>query len=196
MTAANGLVKLLRLQQITSGWVRADESDQLVEVDTSKADALGELVNDIDADEPIVVFCRFTSDINAVERTAEKLGRPFGQLTGRANDLDENILPETIDDQPGYLFAVQIQSGGVGVDFTRSRYCVYYSVGYSLGDYRQSVARLHRPGQERSVHYYHIIAASTVDETIYETMVQRDEAVAEITGGDDHTLRKILENLR
>jgi hypothetical protein len=65
---------------------------------------------------------------------------------------------------------VQIQSGGAGVDFSRAAFCVYYSTGFSLANYLQSVKRLHRPGQTRPVRYYHLVARGTVDEVVYKSL--------------------------
>jgi SNF2 family DNA or RNA helicase len=75
------------------------------------------------------------------------------------------------------VLGVQIQSGGVGVDLTRTRYCIYYGVGYSLGDYQQSLARVHRPGQTRPVVYNHLVATGTVDEGVYAALDSKRDAV-------------------
>ena len=53
------------------------------------------------------------------------------------------------------------------MDLTRAAYAVYFSVNWALGDYDQSLARLHRPGQTRPVRYYHLLARETVDEQVY-----------------------------
>jgi SNF2 family DNA or RNA helicase len=71
-------------------------------------------------------------------------------------------------------------SGGIGVDFTRARYAIYYSLSYSLTEFDQSMARLHRPGQARSVTYYHLVAEDTIDETVYKALEKRKEVIDEI----------------
>ena len=75
---------------------------------------------------------------------------------------------------------VGVGAGGVGVDLSRSAYCVYYSLGFSLGDYEQSLARLHRPGQNRSVSYLHLTAKNTVDEKVYDALQKRADVIEEI----------------
>lgn len=173
ITAANALVRLLRLQQITSGFIVRDESETVDDVDDAKQLLLYELLSDMPDDEPVVVFCRFRYDLDIVRQTAEKLGRRFGELSGRRRDLTEHAtMPDGID-----VMGVQIQSGGVGIDLTRARYCVYFSIGFSLGDYEQSLARVHRPGQLRPVHYYHLIASGTVDEVVYGALEKRADIV-------------------
>jgi SNF2 family DNA or RNA helicase len=75
------------------------------------------------------------------------------------------------------VLAVQIDSGGVGVDLTRARYAAYYSVGFSLGSYEQSLARIHRPGQTRPVEYIHLIVEGTVDRKVMAALAQRADVV-------------------
>ena len=75
------------------------------------------------------------------------------------------------------MLAVQIDSGGVGVDLTRARYAIYYSLGFSLGSYEQSLARIHRPGQTRPVEYIHLLAEGTVDERVMAALARRSDVV-------------------
>jgi SNF2 family DNA or RNA helicase len=173
ITVDNALVELLRLQQITGGCVKTDDGIEH-EVDTSKADALAELLGDLPNDEPMVVFCRFTHDIQAVKATCEKLGRTCAELSGHANELAQWQDGEFTD------IAVQIQAGGVGVDLTRAAYCTYYSLGFSLGDYEQSLARLDRQGQTRPVNYYHLIANGTVDQRVYGALKAKTKVVESV----------------
>ncbi len=81
------------------------------------------------------------------------------------------------------MLAVQIQAGGTGIDLTRACYCVYMSVGFSLGDYEQSLARVHRPGQDRTVWYYHIVGRDTVDEMVYHALRARKNLVEGVLDG-------------
>ena len=72
---------------------------------------------------------------------------------------------------------VQIQAGGVGIDLTRARYAVYYSLGHSLTDYLQSRRRVHRPGQTRTTTYFHLIAEDTVDQQVYQALASKQDVV-------------------
>lgn len=177
ITVANAMVKLLRLQQVTSGYVTSSELDNVPQVlGTEKRDALADLLEDVAPDEPAVVFCRFVHDLDAVADVARALGRTCGEISGRRKDLTPHgTMPEGLS-----TLAVQIQSGGVGIDLTRARYAVYYSLGFSLGDYEQSLARVHRPGQTRPVTYYHLVAQDTVDQRVYGALQRRAEVVGDL----------------
>jgi SNF2 family DNA or RNA helicase len=181
VTVTNALTKLLRLQQITSGFVTldtdvegADEEPEVKEIDTAKAEVLLDILEDLKTTEPVAIFCRFQKDLDTIKDVAKSLGRGCAELSGRMNELKawqedtEGKLP---------LIAVQMQAGGVGVDLVRSHYCVFYSLGFSLGDYLQARKRTHRPGQNERVTYFHLIAEKTVDETVYEALHQRQNVV-------------------
>lgn len=171
VTVPNALVKLLRLQQITSGVLPA--SNGVERIDTGKREALADLLEDIGPHESVVVFCRFRHDLNTVAEVSQLLGRTYGELSGERHDLTEHAeMPEGIQ-----VMGTQLQSGGVGIDLTRARYAIYLSMGFSLSDYEQSLARLHRPGQERPVFYYHLTAEDTVDQAVYAALGKRKEVV-------------------
>ncbi|NDC43247.1 MAG: hypothetical protein EBZ77_17150, partial [Chitinophagia bacterium] len=128
-SAANVLVKLLRLMQITSGFLATfnasedpeDDPEQVVEqVSTAKIDALRDICEGIDPGEPIVVFCLFRHDLDAIAAVAKDLGRQSFELSGRRDEL-----AGWQSDVGGSIIAVQTQSGGVGISLVRARYCVY-----------------------------------------------------------------------
>ena len=173
ITASNALSRLVRLQQITSGYGRLEDGTD-VEIDTSKAKVLEDVLTDIGG-EPVVVFTRFVHDLDVVHRAAAKAGIPSYEVSGRRKDLSE---------WNSGVLAVQIQAGGLGLDLTLARYAIYYSLGFSLGDYSQSMARLHRPGQTHPVEYIHILASGTVDETVMGALARREAVI-------DHILEEV-----
>ena len=183
VTPKNALEQLLRLQQICGGYVRYDDEAVASKIaDTpSKASTLADMLVDLPLDEPVVVFCRFRSDIEACVQVCERLGRSFGELSGAANELSAFQLGTT------KTLITQIQSGGIGVDMSMASYCFFYSLGYSLSEYEQAVARLHRPGQQKHTFIYHLVATlngrKTVDGRVYEALRDRKDIVDAILDG-------------
>jgi SNF2 family DNA or RNA helicase len=96
------------------------------------------------------------------------------ELSGRRDEL------KCWQEGESQVLAVQIQAGGEGVDFTRARYSIFFSVGYSLGKYEQAKARVHRPGQTRPVQHIHLVARNTVDVKIMRALERRAEIVEAI----------------
>ena len=174
VTVANALVKLLRLQQITSGYLQP-EGQRADVFDTSKRDALTSLLSDL-GETHAVVFARFRHDLLSIHEAAGTSGYASWEISGSRKQLDE------WRDHGGVL-AVQVQSGGLGIDLTRSRTAIYYSLGFSLGDYQQSRARLHRPGQERSVHYVHLVASDTIDARVLRALTKKQNVIRTIVEG-------------
>lgn len=176
ITADNVLVKILRCMQITGGSVKLD-SGELIEVDDAKEKLLEDELMDISSSEPVVVFARFTYDLAVVQRVAEKMGRLYRELSGKRDDALTRDATLVDDVQ---VAGVQIQSGGVGIDFTRSAFGIYYSVGHSLGDFQQSQARLRRPGQTRAVRFRYLVAEGTIDEEVYQALKRNESITARI----------------
>lgn len=175
VVAANSLVRLLRLQQITSGYVPVEtESGATVdrEVDGAKVAELSEILDEIRPDEPVVVFCRFRRDLRAVESLAREKRRGYRELSG-----DRNELRDWQDARGGEVLGVQIKAGGVGVDGTRAAYVVFFSVGFSLADYEQALARVDRPGQTRPVTAINLVVRGTVDEAVFGSIESKKDVV-------------------
>lgn len=174
VTAQNALVKLLKLQQITSGYVRTDDGYDR-KVGESKEKLLQEVMDDIDMDEPIVVFCRFIHDLEAVHRVVKSLGRSSYELSGARKELQAWQKCHG-----GEVIAVQIHSGGVGVDMSRARYVIDYSLNFSYGDWEQSRSRLRRPGQTRQTVSIALLAEKTVDLKVWSALQRKKDVIEDI----------------
>jgi SNF2 family DNA or RNA helicase len=169
ITAQNGLIKILRLAQIVGGYLELEKGGQAI--DSPKTEVLMDIIEDLPIDEPVVVFFRFTHELIQASKLIRASGRTVGLMSGQTNDLKEW--------QDGNLntLCIQLQKGGVGIDLTRSHYCIYYSKGYNPLDYQQSLARTLRPGQVNKVVYYHIIVKNTIDEIISKTLLSKERDV-------------------
>jgi SNF2 family DNA or RNA helicase len=132
---------------------------------------LADRLEDLPVTEPVVVFCRFRSDLEDVAAVARELGREYAEVSGERKDLERWQRGDAV------ILGVQMQSGGVGIDCSRAAYAFYYSLGFSLGDYEQSLARLRRPGQTRCVRYYHLVCEGTVDAQVYAALRERRHVV-------------------
>jgi SNF2 family DNA or RNA helicase len=182
ISAANAMVALLRMSQVTSGSAPVEEGRPGLALHDPltagpKARLLDELLEDIAA-EPVVVFCRFRHDLDVVQALAAKHRVRYAEISGRRSDAltDHSQLRPDVD-----LVGVQIQSGGVGIDLTRARHAVFYAVGHNLGDYLQAIKRVHRPGQARHVVIHHLQLAGTVDQVIALALERREDITGALT---------------
>ena len=175
VTIRNALVKMLRLAQVTGGHIKDDDGNVTQFADRDKLDALVETVKDIGEKEKLVVFCRFKEDIRMIREALTAIGRVTYELSGDGDDRQA-----WVDTPFGAVLVVQIQAGGVGIDLTAARYALYYSLGYSNGEYEQSLARVQRPGQRRRVTYIYFLARGTVDEDIMYALAEKKDVVESI----------------
>lgn len=184
--ADNVLTRYLRLQEITSGYLRADEPDAwgtrpVKRFDQSKAESTLEILEDLDEVEPVVIFYRFTEDAEILHALIGEAGtRLTFELSGRRNQLQgwKTFLDEFND---GGVLLVNIAAGAEAIDLTAARYVIYYSPDFSLSHYEQSRKRIHRPGQERPVTYFHIVAEGTVDEYLINALRNKQNIATSIS---------------
>lgn len=174
VSADNALVRLLRLQQLTSGYCRNDITDKEEQVNTAKQELLSDVLDDLPVHEPVIVFAKYTHDLDTIRAVCAEQGRSYAELSGRKDDLAAWQAGEYD------VIGINIRAGEAGIDLTRSHYAIYYSLGFSLGDYDQSLARNHRPGQNDEVTYVHLLVEGTVDEKIYRSLQEHRDIVQSI----------------
>jgi SNF2 family DNA or RNA helicase len=176
--APNKMVSTLRLRQITGGGLKDERTGEVLLLGDAKRAALAEWMEQVPSGkgldehgqpipaEPRVIYTAFTHDLNMVKAVAEEQGRRYGEVSGRQDDLTEDAeYPDYID-----VMGVNVQSGGAGVDLTRACYALYYSWDWSLGNWRQTRGRLHRPGQKRPVQFSFLVAEGTIDEDMLDSI--------------------------
>lgn len=177
ITPANAMVSLLRMLQACSGHMRLDGEATATQIDErpSKRAALAEMLEDLPEDEPLVIFCRFRSDIDAALQVCKSLGRTASELSGRIDSLAEWQAGQTA------VLVAQIQSGGIGIDLTRAAIGIFFSATHSLSEWLQAIARLHRPGQTRKTRIFSLVSSllnkTTADGRVYEALVSRKEVI-------------------
>lgn len=178
LSVENVLSMSLRQQQILSGCIPiTDENENIVPtiINNDRREVLKELLSGLPKDEPVVIFAKFRCDFTQIKEVCKELERGYSEISG-VEDTEK-------DWQAGKtsIVAVQYASGSESINLTRAHYCIYYSLTHSLALYLQSKKRIHRPGQEHTVTYYHIIAqlskGKSVDETIMTALKEKKSVV-------------------
>lgn len=179
LSSDNVLTTVLRLQQITSGYASVENIDtkeqKILNVDKARQEALKDLLEQFPAGEPVVIFARFKKDLKNIHKVCRQLGYSSSEVSGGTDTLKEWKQGHT------QVLAVQYSSGSESIDLTRARYCIYYSMTQRLALYEQSRKRIHRPGQNRPVVYYHMIEkmnkGMTIDEKMYHALKNKQDIV-------------------
>jgi len=164
-TADIVLVKLLRLTQITSGFVKDVDGVEHI-LGNEKLNAGIDLIKDmVEQGEKVVVFTRFRSDYR---RLAERLALSkieYTVLSGDTPSGQRDGLVQRFQNDPTHMvFVSQIASGSLGIELFAASHCLFYSWDYRWDHYVQAADRIHRQGQTRSCTYYHLVVPRTIDE--------------------------------
>lgn len=158
------LAELLKLQQITSGFVMSNGKPVYVPGSNPRLAALMDLIEDIDG--KAIIWCRFQMEILHVSRALRDAGHEVVEYHGGTKKEDRNEAIDSIQSGTARFFVGNAQSGGTGITLTGAATVIYYSNDFNLETRQQSEDRAHRIGQTRNVVYIDLVATGTVDERI------------------------------
>ncbi len=181
VTATTVLTKLLRLQQLTGGFLVQDDAERPEQVSTAKLAALKDIILDyvIGAGRKLVVFARFIAEVKAVIKLAEETlptGKKSVSIYGDIKKEDRGALVQQFQEDPDtVLFIGQIDTAGTGITLTAADTCVYYSKNFNYATYEQSLSRIHRIGQRNTCTYIDLVVANSVDETITVALRKKED---------------------
>lgn len=169
VSAVNVLTKLLRLSQVTGGHLTDDEGDTSA-VSTAKLDALSDILDTAMAEEKkIVVMARFVPELNDIQALLEKKGIGYAVVRGGIKNRDEEIR-RFQEDSDCRVFVGQIAAAGLGITLTAASTMVFYSLDYSMSNFEQAKARIHRVSQTENCLYIYLVAKGTVDTKILRAL--------------------------
>jgi SNF2 family DNA or RNA helicase len=173
ISVTNVLTKLLRLSQLTGGYL-TDDDGKTSKVSSAKMDALTDIVEEAANDgRKIVVIARFTAEVDAICAMLEKQGIQYSRIDGSVKDRANQV--ERFQNDPEVMaFVGQIQVAGVGITLTAASLMVFYSLDYSTANHEQARARIHRAGQTQPCTYYYLQAKNTLDAKVLAAL--RDKA--------------------
>ena len=147
VSSKNQMVNVQKLERVCCGIISNDDGD-LVSADTTAArkKVATEWITEIDADEPLVIFCKYHSCLDQIREVAANLNHSVSELSGRKNELARWQAGDT------KILVAQVSVGSLSVSLVRACYGLIYSADWSAANDAQMIARLDRPGQTRPVH--------------------------------------------
>ncbi len=200
VTAAIILVQLLRLSQITSGFVKDVDSKEVNFTENPKLDALEDIFEELGLDEDnngdednhnkVVIWTRFHHDVKNIMALCARMKIGAVPLYGEIEEQQRSRnVAKFQEDKETKVLVGTTATGGLGINLTAGNTVVYFSNTYSLQDRLQSEDRTHRAGQARKVTYIDIVAKNTIDQGILKILKQKKN-VADVVTKDN--LRSIL----
>lgn len=193
ISAAIITTRLLRLQQITGGFVQLDDEKEPRQIGNGKLKALEDIIDDyvIDGGKKLVIFARFIPEIHAICAMLDK--KKISDETGGTRKLRYSRiwgaipLPERGEQVRAFqqeddvrVFVAQIDTAGLGITLTAADTAVYYSLNYNYAAYEQSLARIHRIGQRNTCTYIHLICPKTIDTQIIKALHKKEDLAKSI----------------
>lgn len=184
VTAPNILTRLLRLSQLTGGFIGNDETAAVEQISAAKLSALEDILDGAAAEgKKLVIIARFIPEIKAICKLLEKRGLRYSYITGEVKNREEQV--SAFQNDPAVMaFVGQIATAGLGITLTAASTMVFYSLDYSMSNFEQTKARIHRVGQRMPCTYLYLVARGTVDEKVLQAL--KDKADLARTLVDDY----------
>lgn len=186
--ATLAIVRLLRLQQITCGYVasQAEEPVRKIGNENPRLDLAVETYESLQ--HKTIIWARFTPDIDQLE---DALGGPkkVARYDGKVDDDTAEKNKNDFQYGDKMVFIGNPKKGSAGLTLHAAETVMYYSNTFSLIEREQSEDRAHRIGLQHPVNYIDLLAENTVDEHITDALRKKFDIASQITGDQ---LRKWL----
>lgn len=172
--APSALTQILRLRQITGGYVGYEDAGirRVEELGRTKAKVCADKVYDLaNAGRKVVVFAHFRHDLAAVSEEVGKLkvrGCPIYYVDGDTKPEERKRQRYAFRDHDGpAVFVAQMRTMSLAVnELVVASECIFFSMSERRDDYEQARDRLNRIGQRNAMTFYFLIAPDTIDEVL------------------------------
>ena len=138
----------------------------------NKLDALKELMES--TTNRLIIFYNFTKEKDLIVDICKKLNKSYSILNGEIKDL------KAYEDNEDSVTIVQYQAGAMGLNLQKANKIIYFTLPLSSELFEQSKKRIHRIGQNDSCFYYYLLTKGTVEESIYKTLLKRQDYTNEL----------------
>jgi SNF2 family DNA or RNA helicase len=172
----NALIKTMKLQQVTGGFIKNTETEKTMLIDKSKLNLLIDTVES--CNKPLVIFCKFRAEIDIIKSTFKKY--KVAELSGKSKDdkgelQKKGYINKQFQGGKYDILIVQIKTGSASINLTAASVAIFYSWSSSYIDVAQAKARLDRIGQKSPVTIYFLVSKNTVDDLSLEVLKKREK---------------------
>jgi len=181
-TTVNALTQLMRLQQITCGYFKADDGTTQ-EIPNNRLDELVDVTNEMEG--KVVIWAHWQSDVTNIIKALIKeygVGCCVDYYGLTPNEERQDNIKKFQDDPNVRFFIGTPATGGYGITLTAASNMIYYSNGYDLEKRQQSEARIDRIGQTKPMTYVDIMCEGTVDERIVKALRKKVNIASQVMG--------------
>lgn len=162
ITAKNALTKLLRLQQVSCGFITGDNGLP-IRIKNNRLNELSTLCDEIDlCQSKVIIWSNF---VCCIEDIVDMLKKKYGEdsvvhFYGKTTAEEREYTKEAFQDKnsPVKFLVANPSSAGMGLTLTEAKTVIYYSNDYNLEYRMQSEDRAHRAGQTDNVLYIDMVS--------------------------------------
>lgn len=177
LVAKNALTKILRLNEISSGYMKLEDGSVHKFKMNPRFSACMELVECL-APYKTIIFAVYRQSYADLIAGLDKRGIKYVELHG---GISSKQKLENVDLFNDLSLDYQVclanpKSAGLGVNLKPARYKIYYNRTYSLDDYLQSRDRNNRAGSlefHDKITDYNLIAGKTIDAVIFDKVLHK-----------------------
>lgn len=175
--APNALAKIMKLRQVTAGFVKDTETKEIHVVGTSKQKAVSEVVNiQLAGEKRLVVFAYFRAECDALAAMLRRTnkGATVEVVTGATKPKDRLAIRQRFADVSGNpertILVAQARTMSLSVnELVTAQHAVFVSLSERRDDWVQARGRLDRNGQKgQHVTFWNVIVPDTVDEIMLD----------------------------
>lgn len=221
MVINNVLTKMLRLAQITSGFVTWDAqiteygdiiSPKTIEffMPNAKVEALMEILAEKGPNDKTIVWACWVPDIKAIMQRLEQEGIKAVSYYGATSEDNREIAKNSFnEDREVKVFVGNPGAGGTGLNLlgyppghpegydTNANHVIYFSQDWSHPKRAQSEDRAHRRGTREPIRITDLCVAGSIDEEIRTRVLKKRTLAFEVSDVKDilqNVLRGVLDD--
>lgn len=166
ITAVNAAALTNKLLQFSNGAVY-DEDRKVIDIHDEKLDALEEILDTANG-KPVLVFYAYRHDLYKIQGKLKKYNPRLLESEKDIDDWNAGNIPLLVAHPKSAGHGLNLQAGG--------NIIVWYGLTWSLEDYQQANARLHRQGQEEHVIIHHLVSKGTMDEDVMKALTEKADS--------------------
>lgn len=174
-TASIAMTKILRLQQITTGFVK-NELEEEFELGTNpKLKALEELLETLRGHK-VLVWAVFKNNFKQIQKMLDKNKIGYVVCNGDTKNKDE-AMKTFKEDKDCMVYLGHPGAGGIGVNLVEAKYSIWFSRNFSLEQDLQASARNYRSGSEihNKITRYDLVSEDSVDGEIVTSLLEKKD---------------------
>lgn len=162
VSALNAAALAGKLLQLANGSIYNDEGE-IVVVHNEKIERLKELV-ETNEGKPMLVFYNFKHDLQSIKEAFPKAVEL--KTDDDVAEWNKGNIQMLLAHPASAGYGLNLQAGG--------NIIVWYGLTWSLEQYQQANARLHRQGQTQPVIIHHLVTKGTMDEQVMKALERKE----------------------